>query len=513
MGQLLDGLTTQNSAVMDQKTGQPQFIGTPQQAQQQQQKDAYGIAAQPMGAPQAPGTGSPGTAPPIPKLGTPSFMQAAQTGAPPGASNPLSPGLNKAGKLAVLLQNGLQGAMAGRAASEQAVLQSGGHRSGGVGIGYEAGLAAPWQRAGMGEQFAQEQAKTKIMQQQGDMIQTPGGPMPLSLAKVFYPASIRAGAAENVQAQKGVVAENVQGQKSQTAKDVANINQGMQIPVDQSTARLAGFPELSGQSVGKGTWGNINKALEAKGYHTQDMGKNGTDENSGMWLMDKAGERISQVSPNSLTAQKSLTYTQNRGVQVADPDNPGNTKYETLGQAIKTGAAGPQSASVQIPKRAMASEVPTKMGDQKVAFTTMIQHADLLRDASRALSNGDVQALSGLKNAFKNEFGYSGPITAAAIADAYGGEVTNVISKGHITDAEMAKTGKTLDPSKQNFETIDKVLTAYQALAQSKMNMLNQQEQSAIRKSQPKQKGSVNSDLVNQLIQKHASSTASPTAR
>src|SRR5690349_9433657 len=45
------------------------------------------------------------------------------------------PGLNKAQKLGVLIKAGLQGAMAGEAASENAVAMSGGRRSGGAGLG------------------------------------------------------------------------------------------------------------------------------------------------------------------------------------------------------------------------------------------------------------------------------------------------------------------------------------------------------------------------------------------
>lgn len=163
----------------------------------------------------------------------------------------------------------------------------------------------------------------------------------------------------------------------------------------------------------------------------------------------------------------------------ADPNNPGNVTLMKKGQAAAQNVSLPASATTQAAKTEARSEVPTKIGDQKVAFNTMIQHADLLRAAARALNNGENQTLAGLENRFKNEFGYSGPITAQAIADAYGGEVTNVIAKGHITDKEMEKTSKTLDPLKQNYETVDKVLTAYQALAQSKMNMLNQQANAA----------------------------------
>lgn len=159
----------------------------------------------------------------------------------------------------------------------------------------------------------------------------------------------------------------------------------------------------------------------------------------------------------------------------ADPNNPGAITFMRAGQAMNTGAQAPTSAATTAAKTEARSEVPTKIGDQKVAFNTMIQHAQLLRQAAKDLNNGDVQALNGLKNSFANAFGYSGPITAQAIADAYKGEVSNVINKGHITDTGNEKVEHTLDPTHQNYATLDSVIGAYQALAQSKLNMLNQQ--------------------------------------
>lgn len=172
-------------------------------------------------------------------------------------------------------------------------------------------------------------------------------------------------------------------------------------------------------------------------------------------------------------------------VQVADPNNPGNTMYTTAGNAIAQGNAGTASAELQVPRQALKAGVPTNIGNQNVAFNTMIQHAQLLRQATQALNNGNVQALNGLKNSFKNQFGYAGPITAQAIADAYNGEVTSVLNKGHITDKDLAKSAQTLDPSKQSPEQMDSVLGAYQNLAQSKMNMLHNQASAAVNASQP----------------------------
>jgi len=173
------------------------------------------------------------------------------------------------------------------------------------------------------------------------------------------------------------------------------------------------------------------------------------------------------------------------GIQeIADPNNPGETTFTTKSGAIQSGASGPQSASVQVPRAAAKAEVPTGIGNQKVAFTTAIQHADLLRAAARALNNGDEQTLNALKNRFKDEFGSTGPITASVISDAYGREVTSMLSKGHMTDSEISTVGSTVNPTRQNFAQTDAVLGAYQALAQSKMNMLNQQKTSAIKQSQ-----------------------------
>src|SRR6266446_1148305 len=55
------------------------------------------------------------------------------------------PGLTTKQKFQVLIPAAIKGALAGRASSEQAILASGGRRSGGAGMGFEAGLNAPAQ--------------------------------------------------------------------------------------------------------------------------------------------------------------------------------------------------------------------------------------------------------------------------------------------------------------------------------------------------------------------------------
>lgn len=482
------GMTNPGTALESSASGgEPIFIGTPSQVQQHlgQARDAViksGINNPVM---------NPKPQPAFPTQGTPSFQQAATTGATPGGTNALSPGLSKAGKLVTLLTSGLQGALAGQAAREKMTAETGGRRSGGLGTAFEAGYTLPWQRAGMQQQLAQQQAQTGVLQSEAQNFNIPGvGPIPGWLAKAMGPAYLRQqgqlGAAQTgAQAKLGAAAI---GQRFKVVPNVGlfdtqgNGGQGTIVPGTQQgiviTPEIAEDYKLPQDFIGKPmSLQNLASVQRSSVFeNVPEMTAEGPIV---------VNRRTAQATP--ITGPGGQKYGPTglaMPKEVADVDNPGQTKIVPAGQSF--GQPGVGSASVQVPRAAARAEVPTKIGDQRVAFTTMIQHAELLRDAARALNNRDVQTLAGLKNAFKNEFGYAGPITAQAIADAYGGEVTNVIAKGHITDAEMAKTGKTLNPAKQNFATVDKVLTAYQALAQSKMNMLNQQKQSAIQKSQPK---------------------------
>jgi hypothetical protein len=110
--------------------------------------------------------------------------------------------------------------------------------------------------------------------------------------------------------------------------------------------------------------------------------------------------------------------------------------------------------------------------DTRLAYNTALDHSDLLLQAAKALNNGDTMALNSLKNQFKTQFGWDGQITYDAIANAYNHEVNSVISKGHITDAEIA-TGHATLPDSANLQTIQSVVGAYKGLMSSKRDELN----------------------------------------
>jgi hypothetical protein len=376
-------------------------------------------------------------------------------------------------------------------------VQSGGRRAGGIGMGMEAGYNLPWQRQGVQQALEQQRAQTGLIQGEQQNVNIPGqGPMPAWLAKSLGPAWIRAQGQENVQQQRGTTAENVQRMRGQTALDVAQTPKPF-IPIPN-----VGMFDTRTRQIVPGTEQGMNvtpEVAEQYGLPKELIGKPmsmanfASLERANMFgavpVMGAGGPALVQRNPAAANYGKVTPL--GLGVpalgaprEIADVNNPGQTLVTTGAQAI--GQPGVQSASVQAPKAAAKAEVPTKIGDLKIAFNTAIQHADLLRSAVTALNNGDQTTLNSLKNRLKAEFGVSGPVTAQAIADAYGREVTSVISKGHMTNEEIGSVGKTLNVNRQSPEQSLGVLDAYKALMQSKMNMLNQQKQSAIKQSQPK---------------------------
>ncbi len=502
MGQLFSGhgLTQPGSALMNQN-GQPMAVGSPDQMLGQTSKILESMRPQGFG-----NVGDPLNTPPSPvppRLGTPSFQQAASLGARvPGGENALSPALTKGGKLAVLLQNGLQGALAGRAAQEQATVQSGGRRSGGVGMAMEAGYNLPWQRAEQGQQLAQQQAQTGVLQSEAQTMNIPGvGQVPGWLAKTMGPAWLRG------QAQQSVANTNVQG-KENVAQTQAGTQQAIHrfipvpnvglfdtqtrqvIPETQQgitvTPDIAKDHELPQEFVGK-PMSLTNFAQLQRG---QAFGAVPVQGASGPALINRLpGENFGKVTPLGLGAP-----SMGAPREIADVNNPGQTIVTTGAGA--QGKPGVQSASVQVPKAAAKAEVPTKIGDLKVAFNTAMQHADLLSKAFDAVNNGDVQAWNSIKNRAKTEFGWSEAPTAQLIAGAYSREINKMLTSGHVTDGEIDSAGATVPTNIASPGRMQAALAGYKALAQSKLNMLNQQKQSAIDASQPSKGGPSATDML-----------------
>jgi hypothetical protein len=167
MGHLFEsaGLTNPNTALQS-AGGSPSFIGSPSQVLS---KANAGLPS--ADAMMGPDVLNPNQQPPkLPTIGKPSFIQAVMGGPQTSGGMPVSPlenpSLSKGGKLLQILGMAGQGMLAGRAAQEQATVQSGGRRSGGVGMAMEAGYSLPFLRALQSQQAQQGQAETQLLQSQ-----------------------------------------------------------------------------------------------------------------------------------------------------------------------------------------------------------------------------------------------------------------------------------------------------------------------------------------------------------
>jgi type II secretory pathway pseudopilin PulG len=390
----------------------------------------------------------------------------------PGAAAPMT----KLGKLLYMLKGMGTGAIIG---SGQPTLSS----------GFQAAQQQDQQQQAFNTQQQQARLGVEQARQNMSMIQTPYGNMPLSLARAILAKSIPASIA-------GESRENVADTAADSRRDVADTQAASRAKIAQFNAnsreKIAGVqgvevtPEFAQQyNIPKEYVGTKIKLTDLSAFKRSSVFEDVPLQTaSGPIIVNrKTGQARPVTGPQGETYQPPALASPK---EIADVDNPGQTKIVPAGQSF--GQPGTGSASLQVPRQAAKAEVPKDIGTQRIAFTTMAQHADLLRTAMQALNNHDMQTLNRIQSAFKTEFGYSGPITAAAIADAYKGEVTNVINKGHITDTGSEKVAHTLDPTRQSPQQLDDVLSAYQALANSKMKMLDQQKERANQLAQPTRK-------------------------
>jgi hypothetical protein len=96
-------------------------------------------------------------------------------------------------------------------------------------------------------------------------------------------------------------------QDLQTQAEQFNLQQARQnaptalansIPLDATTAQLAGIPsKFVGQNLSEGDWRQVDARLQAQGYQKFDTGEDGPQ--GGIWLMDRGGNKIKQLTPVS----------------------------------------------------------------------------------------------------------------------------------------------------------------------------------------------------------------------
>jgi hypothetical protein len=174
---------------------------------------------------------------------------------------------------------------------------------------------------------------------------------------------------------------------------------------------------------------------------------------------------------NPSAIAQAIAENRMKWTEAVSPRTPQATKNAIMAQVFKL---NPQYDTSEFGLETEAAKKARSgaWADTRIAFNTAIDHSQQLLDTIDALKNHDTKKLNSLTNFFKTEFGSAAVPTFDAVANAYNHEITSVIAKGHITDAEVAAghavLGDTASP-----EALRSVVTAYKQLAKSKRDELD----------------------------------------
>jgi len=417
----------------------------------------------------------------------PSFAQAAGTG-PAGTPNALSPGLTKLGKLGVLLTSGIQGALAGRAAQEQMIAQTGGHRAGGFGTGFEGGYTLPFLRAQQQQQVQRGQLENALL---GNQVQY--APQ-LNLLKILTGQSEigknQAEALKNT-AEAGAIPtkEGLEEAQAEAANYKEDPNLGLidlrtKQPVNPSA--LAPLTAEEATVLGKQAGDRVpvklkNTASEiaARGLTTVNTAEGVFERNRITGQQTRLGSNPREITLDMPTpAYDKLTKDQTFVTRNQINANPG--RY-----------ASPQ-ADVNLPVlkqtlKEYASTKPGTAGGNALAFNTAIGHLGMLWDAAEALNNKNVPLFNSLAQKYAKETGSSAPTNFNTVRSAVNAEVAKVFKGGVPADAEIQEQGQNVNQNSSPQQLRDNIRILV-GLMNSRMSALQDRYKSVV--------GEENEDLL-----------------
>lgn len=111
------------------------------------------------------------------------------------------------------------------------------------------------------------------------------------------------------------------------------------------------------------------------------------------------------------------------------------------------------------------------------SFNVLVDHLDVLKDASTALGNGNIQAFNTIKNAIAAQTGESAPTDFNGVKELVGDEIVKAVSggAGALGDRDQIKATINAQGSPQQLANL---ITKYQKLAGSQLSGLRQQYES-----------------------------------
>lgn len=133
--------------------------------------------------------------------------------------------------------------------------------------------------------------------------------------------------------------EKVEGMKETGQMAIARLKAGAPMHIDADIANLAGQPQLANQDIGGTTLTNFAKVLGAKGYKVQDLG------NDGLWVIDRGGNRVKQISVSSPSIARGEAFARARAeyTPVNVFDENGNLTAVSQAQQLQSGIPSAQT--------------------------------------------------------------------------------------------------------------------------------------------------------------------------
>jgi hypothetical protein len=220
-----------------------------------------------------------------------------------------------------------------------------------------------------------------------------------------------------------------------------------------------------------------NRAMEVK-PPTSDVetytnnylkAKNLEDTPANRLVAHAAFTKETKVDPGVARAN---IFVSGRMVQVADPNNPGQTIM--VPQPESAGMAGASSASVQTPKAEQKYMTSGKGGQQLTAFNTAMVHLDTLDRLADGLKNSNIQLFNKASQEWAKQTGNPAPANFAAAKNAMAGEVASALKASGATDQEIAKVSDTFSNA-QSPAQLKGAIGTYRELLGGKRDQLKKQ--------------------------------------
>ena len=346
------------------------------------------------------------------------------------------PGPSKAAKLGTIIKSGLMGAIAGRAASEQAVIQSGGRRSGGFGTGFEAALDAPYQRQQMQQTVQRSGLENQLLQNQ---VQYAPQIQALNFSKVMADITKNLADAQKMGVEAGAIPAKTALEKAQALaaryKEEPGSGQLIDLQTGQPYGNASALAPLTAEEakvLGKEEGDRVPVKLKNTASEIAARGLTTVNTEEGVFERNRITGTNTRLGNNPREIQLdtpvgALDNSTGKQVMVTRKDIIGNP-----------GRFAPVSADVSTPVikqtlKEYASTKPGTAGGATIAFNTAMAHLGLLNDAIDALGNGNMKLFNRLGQTYKDQTGSTVGATFDTVKQAVSGElarVTGSLSQG-----------------------------------------------------------------------------------